>query len=139
MTFFNFLQFLQPSLPDDNTSVPVSHLKEVLQNLGMAWEDDDDDGEETGNFTVSRQELAAIVGPDEEASVEEAKRCFDVFDEDGNGFIEACELQRVMACLGMEEGRELEDGKKMILAVDENGDGVVDFQEFAKLLQLSLK
>ncbi|VFQ95267.1 unnamed protein product [Cuscuta campestris] len=138
MTFFNFLQFLQPSLLGNAASVPVSHLKEVLQNLGMAW--DDDDGDETGSFiTVSREELVAIVGPDEEPSAEEAKRCFDVFDEDGNGFIEARELQRVMACLGMEEGRELEDCKKMILAVDENGDGVVDFQEFAKLLQLSLK
>nr|GMD22837.1 probable calcium-binding protein CML45 [Ipomoea batatas]GME08157.1 probable calcium-binding protein CML45 [Ipomoea batatas] len=60
-------------------------------------------------------------------------------ERNGDGFIEACELQRVLACLGLEEGCGLEDCKRMIWAFDENGDGVIDLGEFAKLMaQISI-
>nr|GMD25786.1 probable calcium-binding protein CML45 [Ipomoea batatas] len=60
-------------------------------------------------------------------------------ERNGDGFIEACELQRVLVCLGLEEGCGLEDCKRMIWAFDENGDGVIDLGEFAKLMaQISI-
>lgn len=104
-----------------------------MGRLGMEWEDDGDDNEdeESGELTLSMG--------DEEASMAEVKRCFDVFDENGDGFIEAAELQRVLVCLGLKEGCGLEDCKRMIWAFDENGDGVIDLGELAKLMaQISI-
>lgn len=69
----------------------------------------------------------------EENDLEEA---FNVFDEDGDGFISAWELQVVLAKLGMqEEGREMDRVEQMISSVDQNDDGRVDFREFKDMMR----
>ncbi|KAJ0239368.1 Calcium-binding protein CML42 [Hirschfeldia incana] len=55
---------------------------------------------------------------------------FKVFDENGDGFISARELQAVLKKLGLPEGGEMERVEKMIVSVDRNKDGRVDFFEF---------
>ncbi|XP_019170542.1 PREDICTED: probable calcium-binding protein CML30 [Ipomoea nil] len=118
---------------EDACSVCMADVKVVMGRLGMEWEEDEEEEEE-------ESERVVVGGGEEEASMAEVKRCFDVFDENGDGFIEACELQRVLVCLGLEEeGCGLEDCKRMIWAFDENGDGVIDLGEFAKLMaQISI-
>uniref|UniRef100_A0A5B7AS94 EF-hand domain-containing protein n=1 Tax=Davidia involucrata TaxID=16924 RepID=A0A5B7AS94_DAVIN len=68
----------------------------------------------------------------EESDLSEA---FKVFDEDGDGYISAKELQAVLGKLGFPEGREMDRVEKMILSVDRNHDGRVDFSEFKDMMR----
>lgn len=70
-----------------------------------------------------------------EASLEELRDAFAVFDQDGDGFISVIELQEVMCRLELAEGMKLEDCEKMIKSVDRNGDGKIDFYEFKDMLE----
>ncbi|KAJ4704185.1 Calcium-binding protein [Melia azedarach] len=60
---------------------------------------------------------------------------FKVFDEDGDGFISAKELQVVLGKLGLSEGNEIGRVQQMIGSVDRNDDGRVDFFEFKNMMQ----
>ncbi|XAR54125.1 hypothetical protein NMG60_11029135 [Bertholletia excelsa] len=60
---------------------------------------------------------------------EDLKDAFLVFDYDGNGFISAGELQRVLLSLGHRDC-SLRKCQKMIKGVDRDGNGLVDFEEF---------
>eukprot|EP00486_Rosalina_sp_Unknown_P001629 CAMPEP_0201565376 /NCGR_PEP_ID=MMETSP0190_2-20130828/4469_1 /ASSEMBLY_ACC=CAM_ASM_000263 /TAXON_ID=37353 /ORGANISM="Rosalina sp." /LENGTH=181 /DNA_ID=CAMNT_0047982799 /DNA_START=1126 /DNA_END=1671 /DNA_ORIENTATION=+ len=55
-------------------------------------------------------------------------RVFAVFDDNGDGYIDAKELQGVL-------GDGFEDIQKMIEEVDDNGDGKLSFEEFQKAMQ----
>ena len=68
----------------------------------------------------------------EESDLTEA---FKVFDEDGDGFISAQELQVVLGKLGLPEAREIDRVQQMICSVDQNHDGRVDFFEFKHMMQ----
>ncbi|KAL0450871.1 UNVERIFIED_CONTAM: Calcium-binding protein CAST [Sesamum latifolium] len=69
---------------------------------------------------------------DDESDLSEA---FKVFDEDGDGYISARELQIVLAKLGLQEGREIGSVEMMISSVDQNQDGRVDFFEFKNMMR----
>lgn len=69
---------------------------------------------------------------DEEADMKEA---FRVFDENGDGFISAAELQAVLKKLGLPEARNLATVQEMICNVDRDHDGQVDFGEFKCMMQ----
>ncbi|CAH8355219.1 unnamed protein product [Eruca vesicaria subsp. sativa] len=60
---------------------------------------------------------------------------FKVFDENGDGFICARELQAVLKKLGLPEGGEMERVERMIISVDRNKDGRVDFFEFKNMMR----
>ncbi|KAI6670333.1 hypothetical protein NL676_005218 [Syzygium grande] len=81
----------------------------------------------------------SLVFKEEEASMEEVRDAFYVFDVNRDGFIDAKELQRVLCVLGFDGrgrgGLEEEECERMIRAFDENGDGRIDFQEFVKLME----
>ena len=68
----------------------------------------------------------------EESDLSEA---FKVFDEDGDGYISAQELQVVLGKLGFDEGNEIGRVEKMITSVDSNQDGRVDFFEFKDMMR----
>ncbi|XP_060176290.1 calcium-binding protein CAST-like [Lycium barbarum] len=63
------------------------------------------------------------------------KEAFDVFDENGDGFISAKELQVVLEKLGLPEGSEIDRVEMMISSVDQDHDGRVDFFEFKDMMQ----
>ncbi|XP_050213085.1 probable calcium-binding protein CML43 [Mercurialis annua] len=68
----------------------------------------------------------------EESDLSEA---FKVFDEDGDGYISAHELQVVLKKLGMPEAKEIARIEQMICSVDRNHDGRVDFFEFKDMMR----
>ncbi|KAJ9179706.1 hypothetical protein P3X46_008041 [Hevea brasiliensis] len=68
----------------------------------------------------------------EESDLSEA---FKVFDEDGDGYISAHELQVVLNKLGMPEAKEIDRVQQMICSVDRNHDGRVDFFEFKDMMR----
>ncbi|THU53176.1 hypothetical protein C4D60_Mb10t11630 [Musa balbisiana] len=78
---------------------------------------------------VSSDELSSLF-EEKEPSLEEVKETFRVFDQNGDGFIDALELQRVLTGLGFVEGLEMDACGGMIELYDENHDGKIDFVEF---------
>lgn len=60
---------------------------------------------------------------------------FKVFDEDGDGYISAKELQVVLGKLGLVEGNIMDNVHRMIVSVDTNQDGRVDFCEFKDMMR----
>ncbi|GLJ38245.1 hypothetical protein SUGI_0778590 [Cryptomeria japonica] len=66
-----------------------------------------------------------------EEDEQDLKEAFGVFDEDGDGFISASELQGVLQRLGFAEANNAEN---MIHSVDVNRDGLVDFFEFKQMM-----
>ncbi|KAK7340095.1 hypothetical protein VNO77_20789 [Canavalia gladiata] len=60
---------------------------------------------------------------------------FKVFDENGDGYISAKELQVVLAKLGLVEANLIDNVHKMIGSVDTNHDGHVDFDEFKEMMK----
>jgi len=73
--------------------------------------------------------------PEEDDDEGDMKEAFRVFDEDGDGFISAAELQAVLKKLGLPEARSLATVQEMICNVDRNCDGLVDFGEFKNMMQ----
>ncbi|MCD7454837.1 hypothetical protein HAX54_026208 [Datura stramonium] len=92
------------------------------------------------NPNGDKTELAEVSGLFEELepSFEEIKEAFDVFDENGDGYIDANELMKLIWRMGFSEFSK-EDCKKMIMAFDENRDGRIEFCEFLKLMEQSFR
>lgn len=63
------------------------------------------------------------------ADIEEARKIFDRFDTDGDGFITAAEYKSAMARLGDPFVTETV-AQAVINAKDTNGDGLMSFDEF---------
>ncbi|KAG8499190.1 hypothetical protein CXB51_005627 [Gossypium anomalum] len=84
-------------------------------------------------FGLEMKEEEEVAEEDESES--DLTEAFKVFDEDGDGYISAEELQAVLGKLGLPEGREIDRVEKMICCVDQNHDGRVDFFEFKHMMQ----
>lgn len=98
-------------------------LDDVFFGLGEEQEED------LKGCNCSRGEEAAAR---EDSELSEA---FKVFDEDGDGYISARELQMVLGKLGLQEGKEMDRVEQMISRVDQNQDGLVDFFEFKDMMR----
>ncbi|CAI0469604.1 unnamed protein product [Linum tenue] len=72
---------------------------------------------------------------DHDQSAHEISQAFKVFDEDGDGYISAHELQVVLRKLGLPEATEIDRVEQMIFSVDRNQDGQVDFFEFKDMMR----
>lgn len=114
---------------DGGSSLSREDAEVVMERMGLSCTRGEQEGGGIGHGEISR------LFEEKEPSLEEVREAFDVFDVNGDGFIEAEELQRVLRGLGMEEGKEVEDCGRMIRAFDENGDGRIDFREFVKLME----
>ncbi|KAK9289531.1 hypothetical protein L1049_007686 [Liquidambar formosana] len=95
---------------------------------------EDEEGEDGKSASASGGGALARVAQ-EESDLSEA---FKVFDEDGDGYISAKELQVVLGKLGLAEGREIARVQQMIISVDRNHDGRVDFFEFKDMMRRSV-
>lgn len=97
-------------------------------NLGLEYEDFESLHGSLGDSLFGGECDSGV----DESDLEEA---FKVFDEDGDGFISAVELQSVLGKLGLKEGREIDSVRQMICSVDWNRDGRVDFYEFKEMMR----
>ena len=66
-------------------------------------------------------------------SKEEMRQLFRTFDRDGNGFISASELRKVMKRLGTRISAE--EVKRMVRKADADGDGKINYEEFVKMME----
>ncbi|KAJ7966013.1 Calcium-binding protein CML42 [Quillaja saponaria] len=127
---------------ENNGRIKKENARKVVENLGLLYNHED---ESKG----SSFELPCQVGFDnDEVPVEEVldgmedmsrrsellREAFKIFDEDGDGYIEAVELKRVLDCLGLDKGWDMNQIEKMVKVVDLNLDGKVDFGEFELMM-----
>lgn len=128
---------------ENNGRVKKENARQVVEKLGLLY------GSEEDKSSSGMFELPSQGGlEDEEVPVEEvldgmedmSKRsellheAFKIFDEDGDGYIDAMELKRVLDCLGLDKGWDMSAIEKMVNVVDLNFDGKVDFNEFELMM-----
>lgn len=106
-------------------------LELVIRSLGLFPDQESDDQLQE---RYSSKEISSLF-EENEASLEEVKQAFDVFDENRDGFIDATELQRVLTILGFKEGSYLENCLVMVRSLDGNKDGRIGFNEFVKFME----
>ncbi|KAI3993735.1 hypothetical protein MKX01_002748 [Papaver californicum] len=101
-------------------------------NTGLEFEDFEALHQSLGHTFFGSEDDLSDPAAQEEADLAEA---FKVFDEDGDGYISATELQVVLDKLGLPEAQEMDRVQQMIISVDQNQDGRVDFSEFKNMMQ----
>nr|GMC69665.1 probable calcium-binding protein CML30 [Ipomoea batatas] len=86
------------------------------------------------NTRVCLEEVSHLFD-ENEPSFEEIKETFDMFDEDGDGYIDEKDLGKLLfRIMGFCEFSQ-QDCRGMIKAFDENKDGRIDIGEFLKLME----
>ncbi|CAM8979443.1 unnamed protein product [Rhodiola kirilowii] len=124
--------------------ITQKELNDSLQNLGIYIPDKEltlmiDKIDANGDGCVDIDEFGelyqSLMDEREEEGEEDVREAFNVFDQNGDGFISVEELRSVLGSLGLKQGRSVEDCKKMIAKVDADGDGRVDFDEFKEMMR----
>ena len=62
----------------------------------------------------------------------ELREAFKIFDRDGNGFIDAEELKRVVTQYGAKLSQE--EAGELLREADQDGDGKLDYNEFVRMM-----
>ncbi|VVB04409.1 unnamed protein product [Arabis nemorensis] len=117
---------------DDALTLSREDAEMVMKSLGLFSYSETDELQER----YSSKEISSLF-EEKEASLEEVKQAFDVFDENRDGFIDATELQRVLTILGFKEESYIENCLGMIRSLDGKKDGKIDFKEFVKFMENS--
>jgi calmodulin len=123
---------------DGSGNISRPELKKVLQALHihasenelthlLSAMDTDHSGEI--NFDEFKKVMAASFF--KKHAEQELHAAFNKFDEDGNGFITASELNHIMSRMGRHMSRS--DIEAIIKSVDTTGNGKISFEDFCKL------
>ncbi|XP_058110800.1 calcium-binding protein CML42 [Magnolia sinica] len=105
-----------------HTGLEYDDFEKLHQSLGDSFFGAADEEDSTSISSCDQEEM-------------DLTEAFKVFDEDGDGFISANELQTVLGKLGLPEAEEMDRVQQMIFSVDRNHDGQVDFHEFKYMMR----
>ncbi|XP_022756261.1 probable calcium-binding protein CML43 [Durio zibethinus] len=123
-----------------NCRINKEKARQVVEMLGLV-DQAGEDMQDTNHFDlpggggleeeIPLEEVLGVGGLMEDGSKrnEPQRQDFRNFDEDGNGFMDALELKRVLQCLGLDNGWDMAQIENMLKVVDLNLDGKVDFSE----------
>ncbi|CAN8265988.1 unnamed protein product [Cochlearia groenlandica] len=114
----------------DDVVLSKEDAETVMRSLGLTLDKESEDLQEN----YSSKEISSLF-EDKEASFEEVKQAFDVFDENRDGFIDAKELQTVLKMLGFKEGSCFENCLVMIRSLDGYNEDRIDFNQFVKFME----
>ncbi|CAF1578947.1 unnamed protein product, partial [Didymodactylos carnosus] len=115
-----------------------NELKQVLNALNIQVSDNElkqfmSQLDSDGSGSIEFDEFCRVMGPAlfKKYTREELYETFRIFDQDGNGYIQAKELELIFARMGKRMRRN--DIDVMIKLLDTSGDGQISFDEFLKL------
>lgn len=114
------------SLENLGIFIPDKELIEMIRKI-------DEDGDDCLDIDEFAQMYNSIM--DEQDEDEDMKEAFNVFDQNGDGFITVDELRSVLSSMGMNQGRTVEDCRAMINNVDGDSDGRVSYHEFRAMMK----
>ncbi|KAE8694895.1 Calmodulin-like protein 5 [Hibiscus syriacus] len=127
---------------DGDGAITKKELTDSLENMGVSISDTDlvqmiERFDVNGDMCIDINEFTELYqsimeNKDEEKDMKEA---FNVFDQNGDGYISVDELKSVLDALGLKQGKAMEDCKRMITKVDTDGDGRVNFMEFKQMMK----
>ena len=75
----------------------------------------------------------------EEERMDKLRKCFDLFDKDGNGKLDAEELKAILTREGGGQALTVEDAKEIISDFDDNKDGFLQFDEVCHAASIYLR
>ncbi|KAL2346870.1 hypothetical protein Fmac_000870 [Flemingia macrophylla] len=115
---------------ETNGRIKTENAREVVEKLGLIY------GCEGGLMDDDEVPVEEVLGELEDVSKrsELLHEAFKIFDEDGDGYIDAMELKRVLHCLGLDKGWDMTAIENMVKVADLNFDGKVDFGEFELMM-----
>lgn len=123
---------------ETNGRIKKENARRVVENLGLICQEEDKSSFDLpgDDHEVPVEEVLGGLEEEDDGSKhnELLLEAFKIFDEDGDGFIEAVELKRVLECLGLGSGWDMDQIEKMVRVVDVNLDGKVDFAEFELMM-----
>lgn len=134
---------------ETNGRIKKENARQVVEKLGlMCGTSEEENNKPLTGFELQGEDDGLLQGTDEvpveevlgELEEDMSKRsellheAFKIFDEDGDGYIDAMELKRVLDCLGLDKGWDMNTIEKMVKVVDLNFDGKVDFGEFELMM-----
>ncbi|KAM5570164.1 calmodulin-like protein 7 [Rosa sericea] len=117
---------LSDSLENLGIFIPDKELLNMIQKIDV-------DGDGCVDIDEFGELYQSIM--DERNEEEDMKEAFNVFDQNGDGFIAVDELRSVLSSLGLKQGKSIEDCKRMIMKVDVDGDGRVNYKEFKQMMK----
>ncbi|KAB2075302.1 hypothetical protein ERO13_A07G196100v2 [Gossypium hirsutum] len=117
---------LSDSLEEFSIFLSDKEINQIIDNIDV-----------NGDGSVDIDEFGELyqMMVNERNEEEEMMEAFNVFDQNGDGFITFEELRSVLSSLGLKQGRTIEDCKNMITKVDADGDGRVNFEEFQQMMK----
>ena len=122
---------------ESNVRIKKESAREVVEKFGLMC-DRGSTGFELGEGGLMDDEVPVeeVLSELEDISKrsEMLHEAFKIFDEDGDGYIDAMELKRVLDCLGLDMGWDMNAIEKMVKVADLNFDGKVDFDEFELMM-----
>lgn len=127
---------------ENNGRIKRENARRVVEKLGLLYGSEEEKPssgfELSGHGSLEEDEVPVeevLTGFEDMSKRSELLReAFKIFDEDGDGYIDAMELKRVLDCLGLDKGWDMNTIEKMVKVVDLNFDGKVDFGEFELMM-----
>ncbi|XWS75988.1 hypothetical protein CRYUN_Cryun01aG0138900 [Craigia yunnanensis] len=117
---------LSDSLDNLGIFIPDKELSQMIEKI---------DVNRDGYVNIDEFDALYQTIMNEKDGEEDMKEGFNVFDQNGDGFITVEELRSILSSLGLKQGRIIEDCKRMIKKVDVDGDGMVNFKEFKHMMK----
>ncbi|KAF5752340.1 calmodulin-like protein 11 isoform X2 [Tripterygium wilfordii] len=128
---------------DGDGCITIEELATVIRSLDQNPTEEElldmiSEVDADGNGTIEFTEFLNLMAKKmkETDAEEELKEAFKVFDKDQNGYISATELRHVMINLG--EKLTDEEVEQMIREADLDGDGQVNYEEFVKMMMMTV-
>ncbi|XP_052768599.1 calmodulin-beta-like [Mya arenaria] len=124
---------------DGDGTITTKELGTVMRSLGQDPSEQElvdmiNEVDMDGNKTIDFDEFCLMMKKrsSEQNADDDLRDAFNVFDNDGNGYISMSELRQVMINLGEEMTDE--EVLEMLKEADIDGDGQISYDEFVRMM-----
>lgn len=134
-----FKQAFQEFDKDGSGTISTKELLPVMRSMGQNPTEDEVlnlviEYDVNGDGTIDFDEFMEMMKKQAEHqdNSAELKEAFKIFDRDGNGYIDARELKKVVTQYGAR--LSLEEAEELLHEADLDGDGKLDYDEFVQMM-----
>eukprot|EP00090_Calanus_glacialis_P008588 TRINITY_DN16933_c0_g1_i1.p1 TRINITY_DN16933_c0_g1~~TRINITY_DN16933_c0_g1_i1.p1 ORF type:complete len:162 (+),score=55.97 TRINITY_DN16933_c0_g1_i1:114-599(+) len=138
-----FKQAFQEFDKDGSGTISTKELLPVMRSMGQNPTEDEVlnlviEYDVNGDGTIDFDEFMEMMKKQAEHqdNSAELKEAFKIFDRDGNGYIDAAELKKVVTQYGAR--LTLEEAEELLHEADLDGDGKLDYTEFVQMMSWDL-